>query len=271
MIYIPTLGRAGAPSFMKTIPAWLDQGIRVRLVVERNEFADYARVRRDMGWDLDIVTLPQLRKGIGNTRAFIVRHAASQCLRSIIMSNDDYRPAGGAKAGSFRPLLRAAARPGVLGIGAVNSVHDRFTSGAITRLAGSGTILCPGGWGFNVFALNVQMTIKVGNFDPLLHTDGEDAELARQGISKGIPWMVHVDSWVVHTGTKYAPGGIAARHNNDREALKAAEAANRALIHERWPDYVSAPGRRYRQSWQKMLDDYIPDWRSRSALHGGHL
>ena len=161
-----------------------------------------------------------------------------------------------------------AAVPGVLGVGAVRSIHDHFTAGAISR--NSGVIMCPGGWGFQTFGLNTRTAHEVGNFDSLLHSYGEDGELCRQGISRGVPWMVHCDVKVAPIGARYAPGGINTRFKC-LESRTRAERECLALIHMRWPKYTNEPDRPLRVAWQKMLDDFIPDWRSRSAIHGGRL
>jgi len=162
-----------------------------------------------------------------------------------------------------------AERDDVLGIGATRPIHDRFTDGAVSR--NSGPILCPGGWGFVLFALNVRNAVRAGNYDAALHTIGDDAELARHGIAYlGIPWLVHCDVRWTSLGTRYAPGGINARFA-DRAAREAAERECLAIIHNRWPVYTNPPDKRLRVAWQKLLNDYIPDWREHSAIHGGKL
>ena len=263
-VYIPTLARHEL--LKKTVPRWIEQRIPIRLVVRSDQFRSHVVLRDRMGWDgVTVINLPRGTFGFGAIRNFIIWHADVKRHRSIIICDDDLRPAAGS---DFRLLLAEAARKGVLGVGAVRSIHDRFTGGAISRL--SGPILCPGGWGFQCFAINVRQAIKLGNFDPELHTHGDDAELAREGIAHGIPWRVHCDVWTEAVAVRYAPGGIAALYPS-REARGEAERENMALIHSRWPAYTNHPDKRVRTAWQKMLDDYIPDWRERSALHGGSL
>ncbi len=90
----------------------------------------------------------------------------------------------------------------------------------------------------------------------------------RQGIAQlGIPWLVHCGVKCDPIGVRYDPGGINSLINDGTRGLR--EIACRELIHRRWPDYTSAAAAKPRMRWQKMLDDYIPDWRSRSAIHGG--
>lgn len=262
-VYIPTMSRYG--NLQKIVPAWMAQDIKVRLMVEASEHRDHVQLIAEQRWRgaVRVIPVPRANLGIGYARKFCVSHANSSGLASIIMSDDDMRPVS-----DMWPLLDAAESPEVLGIGAVRSIHDRFTGGAVSR--NSGVILCPGGWGMQLFALNVHNTIEVGNFDKRLHSAGEDAELARQGISRGIPWLVHCDVKCAAIGARYAPGGIGARFALP-EYRTDAERQCLAIIHDRWPEYTNAPDKRLRMAWQKMLTDFIPDWKARSAIHGGSL
>ncbi len=265
-VYIPTIGRTG--NLKAIMPRWLEQDLQIRLIVRAGQFLEHRQLRDEMGWGKAVLvtSLPlDFAGGYGATRNYIVRHAAARGYPAAIISDDDMRP----KAGTdMSLLLDEAARNGVLGVGAVRSLHDRFTGGAISRQ--SGVILCPGGWGFQTFAVNVKNAITIGNFDPLLHAHGDDGEFARQGIAYGIPWRVHTDVWVEPIGVRYAAGGISSLYAS-REDRAAAERECMAIIYERWPKYANHPDKRFRMAWQKMLDDYIPEWREMSALHGGHL
>jgi len=261
-VYIPTMSRYD--NLMKIVPRWLDQGIPVRLMVTQGEFQEHVIFGREAGWPLrDVKVIMQKGIGIGAARRSCVIHARRYGLESIIMTDDDMKPVSDA-----RPLLTEAARPGVLGVGAVRPIHDHFTHGAISR--NKGVILCPGGWGFQLFGLNVRTASQIGNFDALLHSYGEDAELCRLGISKGIPWRAHCDVRCDSIGARYAPGGINARFRTP-ELRTEAEYACLFRIHQRWPRYTNPPNRPLRVAWQRMLNDFIPDWRERSALHGGSL
>lgn len=265
-VYIPTMNRYG--NLERIVPLWMEQGFRVRLVVEPTEYDEHARMIMRMGWigqGVSAIPVQSPRRGIGYARRACVLHAAHTGRKSIIMSDDDMRPVADS---DMRLLLHASAVPGVLGVGAVRGIHDHFTGGAISRT--SGVILCPGGWGFQLFGLNIDTALKVGNFDERLHSYGEDGELCRQGIRAGIPWRSHCDVKCAPIGKRYAPGGISTRFSNpmrrsdaERECLK--------IIHDRWPYYTNAPDKPLRVAWQRMLDHYIPDWKERSALHGGSL
>lgn len=265
-VYIPTRSRPA--NVRKIVPRWLDQNQSVRLVVDPDEVNLHLALRAQEGWGSDVrVWAPPGVRGIGAIRRKIVRQAARNGLTSIILSEDDAMPE---RSSDFNELLDWADRPDVLGIGATRPIHDRFTGGAISY--NSGAILCPGGWGFVCFGLNVQNALAAGNYDAALHTIGDDAELARNGIAKlRIPWLAHCDVRWSSLGTRYSPGGIGARFGEDLTLRHMAERECLALIHERWPDYTNEPDKRLRVAWAKMLDHYLPGWKQRSAIHGGDL
>lgn len=264
VVYIPTTSRI--ETLRKTVPYWLEQDMQVRLVVERNEYHPHNKLKQEQGWgkDVYILPLPLSGRGIGYARKYCVTHAKATNNLSIIMSDDDHYIAESSDAWE---LIDEAENPYILGIGATRSLHDRFTDGAIS--ANSGVILCPGGWGFTVRGVNVENTLAVGNYDPALHSFGEDAELARRGIAQlGIPWFVHCDVKFVAVNKRYDPGGFSAKYRT-LEARQAAERECLGIIHKRWPDYTSEPDKKPRMAWQKLLSHYIPEWRDYSVMHGG--
>jgi hypothetical protein len=265
-VYIPTLSRYD--SLEKIVPAWLEQDIPITLVVDPKELKAHVRFRDGKGWRgfVSIARVPFDDRGIGYKRRYCVTHAWNMGYGAIIMSDDDHKPREGTDAGW---LLYEANKPGVLGVGAVIQIYARFTGGAINKL--SGPILWPGGAGFSVYGLNVETAMECGNFDERLHSFGEDAELRRQGLARGIPWRVHADVRCDAVNQRNSPGGFMAKFNGDLAARQAAELACRELIYERWPQYVSSPDKPPRMAWQAMLEHYVPRWRSLSALHGGTL
>jgi hypothetical protein len=245
------------------------QNLPVKLVVPEDQFDDHVRLRDSMGWipGVGVIALPPGTYGLGETRQFILEHAASKDRDAIIISDDDHRPKAGA---NMWDLLAAAMAPDVLGVGASRPLTDRFNGGALTR--NRGIIMCPGGWGFTVYGLNVRNATHIGGFDPNIHFFGEDAELARNGIAyHQWFWRVSCDVWIEQLNVRNAPGGISSVFNGDAEARAKAERKDRAYLRQMWPEYISRPDQKPRMAWSRMLDDYIPGWRERSALHGGSL
>lgn len=265
VVYIPTVGRLG--NIKKIVPYWTEQDINVRLVVERYEYNDHAKLKREMRWGEEVVILtsPLAGRGIGYVRNFIVKHAKETKQTAVIISEDDMRPIPNS---DMVLLLDEVDKPDVLGVGAVRSIHDRFTGGMISKL--HGPVLCPGAWGFMTFAVNVDLALQLGNFEPRYHTLCDDLEMALKGIAAGIPWRVHCDAKVDTLGTRYAPGGINTRFSN-REKRTEAERECWAIFHKKWPDFTTTPDKRPRVSWQKALNHYIPEWKEYSALHEGSL
>jgi hypothetical protein len=250
------------------VPFWLDQGMPVRLIIERREYAAHTKLVREERWeDVQVIPTPLAGKGIGYTRMYCVEHANKAGLKAIIMSDDDsyVNPTSDAWK-----LIDEAEKPETLGIGAVRPLFDRFTHGAIS--ANSGPILCPGGWGFKLWGLNIQNALRCGNYDPTLYAFSEDAELSRRGIALfGLPWLVHCDVQFTSMNKRYDPGGIESIYHDNLNARLAAERECMAIIYKRWPKYANTPDKKSRFAWQKFLDDYIPDWREESAIHGGAL
>jgi hypothetical protein len=259
-VYIITRNRPG--NLKKIVPRWLEQRMHVMLVVEQEEYDNHLSLIRGMYWhNVDVLAVSGNR-GVGRARQAAVEHASAVGIRTMIMSDDDLRPAS---ESLMSLLLTEARRPGVLGIGATRGIHDRFSNGITTER--DDVILCPGGWGMQLFGLNVPMTVKLGNFDPLLDCWGEDHELMRNGIAEGIPWLVHCGVRCEPIGKRYDPGGLNAYVAEDDRPAR--EMVCKKLIHERWPLYTSAPDKKSRMQWQKMMNDCIPNWRAKSAIHGG--
>lgn len=262
VVYICTRDRLN--NLQKVVPRWLDQDFEVVLVVEPKEEDSTEGLCFDLNWPADevyIEPLPRHDQGIGYSRAHAVWHAQQRRLKSIIMADDDIRPATDS---NMSLLINEARKPKTLGVGSVNRYVDHLNGGAIS--ANSGVILCPGGWGGRLYGLNVGLAMNLGNYDLKLDCLGEDDELKRQGITVGIPWAVHCDVWAESIGSRFQPGGVQALTGQDR---KSREERNHWLIHKRWPKYISSPPKGFRMAWQQMLNDYIPDWKERSAIHGG--
>jgi hypothetical protein len=261
-VYIVTRDRLD--NLEKIIPRWLEQYFYVTLVIEHSEYMKHDALIRGMGVydDIAIISPKAENKGIGHARKYAVTNACLRGLRSFIMSDDDLRPH---KDSVMADLVKEAEKPNVLGIGATRPLHDRFSHN-MTRDRDD-VIICPGGWGMQVFALNVRNTVDVGNFNPRLDCWGEDHELMRDGIVCGFPWLVHCGVKCEPIGVRYDPGGLHSYIGKGNRSERELEC--RKLIYERWGNYVSKPDKRPRTAWARMMDEYIPNWRSKSAIHGG--
>lgn len=268
-VYIMT--RQRQDNLVRVVPRWIDQDFHVTLVVDKTELRAHQELMYAQHWiGKVIITSPkESDRGFGYIQKYIVEHAASRSFKSIIMSDDDIRPATNS---NMSILLKEASKPEAVGVAAARSIHDRFTNGAITRLRneGHGLIMCPGGWGMQFYGLNIQNAIDIGNFDPELDMPGDDHEFLRNCITFGIPWLVHCDVWAESIGARHAKGGYTSLVSGEEERERRQQRVNK-IIHDRWPEYTTAPPARMRTQWKKLLDDYIPGWHLLSALHGGDL
>jgi hypothetical protein len=269
-VYVPTLGRVEQVR-EQIIPAWLDQEMPIKIVTKGNEVDTYLKIRREdfRGENISIIGQPASVRGIGAVKRMIVNNAKRKNLSSIIIAEDDAVPNYDS---NWCDLLDACERPDVIGIAGARAIHDFYTGGALRANQGTDqpVILYPGA-AYVCYGLNIKNALAAGNYDAALHTCQDDAELPRQAIAKlGLPWMMHCDVWWHSLNKRYAPGGVNAEHA-DLAARQAAEDECRAIVHERWPKYMSPPGKKERMQWKRMLDDFIPDWKDRSAMHGGSL
>jgi hypothetical protein len=211
----------------------------------------------------------RLRKnnmGVGYARRNVVNYAYSSGHQTIIMADDDIMPRSGT---ALHRLFVQGHRPDTLGIGATHSQHDLLTGG-FTKDSDL-PILCPSGYGFQLFALNVRNVMEVGNFDPVLDCFGEDAELMRTGISKGWPWKIHCGVKCQKIGKRGDPGGIESLTGYAGYDRPTSERLCQEYIHKRWPDFTSTPPKPSRMAWQRFYTHYMPYWKNLSAIHGGSL
>lgn len=252
----------------KVVPRWLEVApfsTEIYLVADRSEAPVLRKNFSLIG--VTILGLPRDNAGIGYARDYALRHAQRVGYRSILMSDDDVWPRPGA---DIQELLRLARLKKYLGIGMTHSYHDLLSDGA-TKDPANGLIFCPGGWGFNMFALNVHNAIKVGGFDPRLTCFGEDAELMRNGIANGFPWLVHCGIKFSQLGKRGEPGGIASLTGGISDVRMQQEQKCQFIINDRWPDFTTRPPKQSRMSWLKFYDHYMPDWRKKSFIHLGSL
>lgn len=269
-VYIPS--KARTDYLPKTIPRWLESlpdAVPVYVVVDKPDYPEYKAAIKAGGWSDRVTPLNNGGdgKGIGYTRNIAVNHAYRAGMKSIILADDDLRPVPGQ---SVNMLFRQAARKGRLGIGATWS-YQGLLSGGVTEDRANGLILCPSGWGHNFFALNVENAILCGNFNRKLYCAFEDDELQRQGLSRGMPWLVHCDVKYQNLGKRFTAGGVSAQFDESLASRMKGIAECQAIVAKIWPEYVAAPPKRPRTAWASMHDRYLPGWRSKSAIHGGHL
>lgn len=261
-VFIPSRGRFdGARKLTET---WREHGFDVHWVVEPKEHLDY-----DYEVEGDKVhSLPIPDAGIGYSRNHCVNLAASMGFDSIILADDDIKPSK-----NMDWLVEDAEDPKILGITAKYAYHDFCFR---ERVQGrNDLILLPTGT-FRLVALNVMNVLNLGNYDHTLEY-AEDCDLFLRGLEAGYPWMIHLGTWSISTGTRYQPGGMVDFAGDSVELAEKKKYWHETL-YQQYPDFVNDPTKAdftkqnsIRISWQKAYNHYLPDWRKWSALHGGDI
>lgn len=251
-IYIHTRDRLNL--LERSLPHWLAQRCpSITLVVETSEYYSTRRWLNEHGWGnaVDLLRLRQVNAGMGNARHMAVKHANAAGHKVIIMSDDDQYPKPGS---DVRDLARFVWRRKAMGIGACMSIYGLSLGNDVIKET-SEPIPVTGSWGYQMFALNIDIAMEVGNFDRRLTCGWEDHELNRAGIAAGFQWHIHTGVPAVTMAKRYGPGGISTLYP-DLDVRKAQEKECHRMIHERWPAFVSTPDKPYRCSWTKMLRHY---------------
>lgn len=260
VVYIPTRGRI--QNLGKVLPAWREQRFLAVVMTEPNEAKAHRKFIREHDFEdfASVLSLPRADQGIGNSRHQIIKHASSVGLRRIILADDDCKPH---KDSDMRRLLKFRVSQ-TLGMGACFSYYGLQLGNDFIRDTNKKTLM-PGGMGYNIFSLDVEATIGIGNFDRRLHTYWEDAELIRQAMKDlHIGWHIHTGVWGTQMGKRYDAGGINSLAAN--EARKRREKMCHQIVYKRWgPRYISHPDKRPRCSWANMLDDFVPGWREKAV------
>lgn len=275
-VYIPSRSRwANVPKLVK---AWDDEMFDVVFSVEPDEAGQYAQAIADTTHhnEVSVITLPDRNLGVGFSRTFCLEHAYKDGLESIICSDDDVKPVSG-----MDYLIDAAADPRVLGITSWYSYLDLML-GITSKerqqmIADKRSILVATCCIVRIFGLNVENSLDVvGGFDPELKC-GDDADFVIRGFQEGFPWLIHLGAKSNSMAARFAPGGVAALEDavSDGEVIGAKGAATRdavAKIAAKFPGYArAARPDKLTYKWRKMLDDYLPEWRTWSELHGGSI
>jgi hypothetical protein len=260
-VYISTRGRPG--NIRKVTPVWRSMGFNIVLTVEPQEVDLYAA---SVDWvhyprETKIQPLPKANQGLAYSRHHALIHAASYGLESIIVADDDIKPAWG-----MATLVEDASHSKVLGITARYSYHDLALGGRIKKF--DGVILQPCGM-FRMVALNVDNVMKLGNYDPAAD-NCEDADLMLNGIQHGFPWMVDLDSKALSMGKRHEPGGSLDYLNYIGRSVQD-HTRWKPSLENKYPEVVGNFKGTTRVFWRKAYDMYMPGWKKYSALHGGDI
>jgi hypothetical protein len=259
-VYIPTMQRMHF--LKKSMPKWLhsvpQKDREINLVVAESEATVTRAFLKQEGWtsDVRVIALPLDIQGIGAIREYIVEDAWDSGHATIIMSDDDVFPQKSAELSHMEAIAKDSQ---VLGVGCVTSYHSLLLGDRADMMKHDAPIFARAGYGFRMFALNLANVISVGNFNPELDVAFEDAELMRQGVAVGLHWYLDPLVPAGSLGKRFEPGGLAA-YTSSQEDREVRTNKCYTYCHRLWPKYLAEPPKK-RMSWQKMLNDFIPNWR----------
>lgn len=265
--FIPSRGRA--LNARKLADSWVQAGIIPHFVVEPDEAPTYASKVQD----IQVHPLPIRNGGIGFSRNHCVNLAASFGHKSMILADDDIKPAK--NYSNMVGFAEAAKYKKVLGITARYGYHDLCLGPKIRGR--NDLILLPTGT-FRLVALNVDNVLDLGNYDHTLDY-AEDCDLFLRGLKEGYPWMIHLGTRTGSIGTRYQPGGMLDYAvAGCATGLDGMKPAWHRELHNQYPDVTNAHTEKcagkqncIRVAWRKAYDKYMPEWKEYSALHGGDL
>jgi hypothetical protein len=221
--------------------AKLNTGLDIVIVLRKGEAKSYSKAIRGVP-EASIEELPGI--GIGYTRHKIMKMAHEEV---VIMLDDDKTVKG-----DIQSWIKVAARDDAVSVGAWQSIYGLYCSGtAIAKGADSGkTFLHRGVMGNQVVALNRQNVLEAGNYPPGI-TFMEDHELCRQTMANlGLPWMIYAGV----TGGSIKPTNQTrgeGQGGNSRSEVDRHYAHQ--YCHDKWPQYVSHPSKRYQCKWKEMV------------------
>lgn len=278
-VVIPSRGRA--PEAKKLTAIWQSKGFNVTWMVEPEEHDIYCNALASKSGPLlkpgshtFVTALDKSNAGISYSRNCCVELAEQQGWPSIILADDDIKPST-RRCDGMADILEACEHPKITGITARYSYHDLCLGPDIKDM--DDIILLPTGT-FRLVGLNVKNVLELGNYDTDLEY-AEDCDLFLRSLQAGRPWLVHLGSFANSIGTRYTPGGMLDYAGGDVGNLSKSKELWHQQLHDKWPTVTNehkplkCRGKQncIRVYWQKAYDQFLPNWRQWSELHGGDL
>ena len=86
----------------------------------------------------------------------------------------------------------------------------------------------------------------------------EDTELARLSLARlGRPWYIHPRVKIYLSKKRHSPGGL---DSFGKEARLEGCREGQQITHEKWPDYIPPPPKRWRFAWKRFIRDHAPEY-----------
>ena len=246
------------------LPHWLEQDMPIHLIVEPGEVRAHWRwlCEHDFCGAVNVVSQKKSNAGIGYARRVAMTYAHEQGYTECIMADDDVHPF---KGESVKPLLDFVAKENAMGIAGWMSSYGLWFPNGNETAKQPGLAVPVTGIGDCITGFNVKRVLAAGNFNPDLDVLHENGEIIRQSYRTGYCWWVSTDVHIKMLGKRNDPGGIVAQAGS-LEARLARETRCHAVVHALWPDYVSAPPKRYSCRWRRLITDYVGE-EAREAVY----
>jgi hypothetical protein len=250
---IPTRDRI--TTLAKTLPSWVEEGLPIVLLTEPDQVGKHKQFLAEHGWENKVFVAghPKRNAGVGYARMRAVEICASFGVTSFIMADDDTKIASGYCA---TPLLKFVEEgKAIICAGWMSNYGLWVPDGNKIKNEPNLVIPC-GGARDRVFAVNVQLAMKAGNFDPKLKTL-DTQEMNRLGMKIKHLWWVHTGCHITMINKPHDPGGIQAVYENEELRAKQNQ-RDHEYVYKKWgARYISHPTKRMATRWLVLATDCI--------------
>jgi hypothetical protein len=235
------ISRSRVAEATRSVKAWLEQGHHVTLLVEPEQADAYGKA---IPLSVNILSHPKSNQGIGYARMIATNYAYACGLDAFVMADDDTIVTDG----DADLLVDFVRRGKAFLCGGWMQIHNAWYGRELGETPG---MVIPH-FGDKLFAVNTQMAIDAGNWNPK-SVARSDCWMLLQSIQHGYLWWIHTGVKVREPAGVGAPGGIASMPMTREEKYRVGQ----GLMHERWPRYVSRPPRKYHTRMREMIRDFI--------------
>ena len=253
-IIMPSRDRADTvvPNLIK----WIEQDLPIAIVTEPDQTHLYRQALReaDIARSVRVLALSQSNAGLGNSRRWctVLAHQEFE-YDAFIMADDDVHPKPGH---DVRKLLDFVAAERAMGCAGWMPPYGQWVPDG-NNIAKEPNLVVPTMSGDRIYALNTELAIKAGNFNPKITVTYENVELMRQGARLGHLWYIHSGVHTHSVGKRDAPGGLVAYSGGTPEARHAKEVLSHQVCHDLWPAYITQPPKRYSCQWRRLVTELI--------------
>jgi hypothetical protein len=240
-----------------TIPAWLEQKLPIVIMTEPDQAEEYRfKLHRLVdGNKAKVVSHKQPNMGVGYARESAVKLAHRHGIDAFIMADDDTIPV----KGNVRSLLNFVNKRKAIVCAGWMPNYGIWVRNGNQIAKQPGLVVARGGAPDRIFAINTNLCLNAGNFDPNL-TTLDTQELNRLGMKAGYLWYVSTSVHIRMLNKPQDPGGIQSFTKTPEE-----RAAQNRRDHEytfkKWgPRYISEPPKRMATRWLRLAEDFVGSW-----------